>query len=82
MLTEKELDKVVGGAGTVNTNNTSKGDAANVNNGNKNQTQINSGIINGGQNDASVHVENTRDSVINGGKNLNIGSGSTVTINL
>ncbi len=81
MLTDKELDKVVGGA-SVNTNNNSKGDAANVNNGNKNQTQINSGIINGGQNDASVHAENVHDTVINGGKNLNVGGGSTVTINM
>lgn len=81
MLTDKELDKVVGGAG-VNTNNNSKGDAANVNNGNKNQTQINTGIIQGGQNDASVHVENTHDSVVTGGKNMNVGGGSTVTINM
>lgn len=81
MLTDKELDKVVGGAGTTTHSNT-KGDAANVNNGSKNQTQMNTGIIHGGQNDASVHVEHVKDSVINGGKNVNVGDGANVTINL
>ena len=82
MLSDKELDKVVGGTGVNVENNTAHGDVHNVNNGDRNQNQVNSGIVNGGQNDASVHVENSAGSTVTGGKIVTTGANSQVTINL